>query len=505
MKKLSRKIDLPLLKYVAIVTAIIMLVAHGFCYFNMLYSHDSMNIFHAGYYGDSLGIGRFLIPVWTFIRGPYYPPVIIGALSTIFMILMIYFICKLFDVKNKLTILVMVLLLCTGLTITLLNATYINYADMYIFSLLLNVIAVYLIRKKGAISLLSIAILIISLGIYPAYLGVTLGLYIGLLIKDLVNDKNKLDVFKEGIKCIVIVAVSLIAYMIINKVILYILHFNLSDGYNSITNALNFDSFGALITCIKDTYSKYFEYFFKPHTFHRTIVYILNIVVVLIAIYNSLKIMKEKKVKTGNLVFIILLLLILPFALNIIYFITAGMTHELMIYGINITYVFIVLLVANNKSILNKIAYISLMFIAFCNIIFSNQVYEKKEMELESTINTINRVIIEAENTKGYERGKTPVVIVGNINNGSLAVKHEKFDYQVVGLITPFATTYHRTYASFISYYMGNSMNIVDKKDSMSKTANIFAAKKEVQEMPTYPKKGSIKMVDKKLVIKFSN
>ena len=96
MNKLLKKIDFNLLKYVAFSTIIIMVIAHGFRYFNLFYSHDSLSIFHSGYYDDSLGIGRFLIPVWTFIRGEYYPPFLIGTLSIIFMVMINYFICKIF-------------------------------------------------------------------------------------------------------------------------------------------------------------------------------------------------------------------------------------------------------------------------------------------------------------------------------------------------------------------------------------------------------------------------
>ena len=98
MNKLLKKVDFDLLKYVTIITVIVMFIAHGFCYLNLLYSHDSLNIYHSGYYDDSLEVGRFLIPVWTFIRGQYYPPLVIGVLSTIFMVFINYFICKMFSI-----------------------------------------------------------------------------------------------------------------------------------------------------------------------------------------------------------------------------------------------------------------------------------------------------------------------------------------------------------------------------------------------------------------------
>ena len=88
------------------------------------------------YWGDSLlydtvEIGRYIIPIYLLIRGKYYPPFLIGLLSIIFMILLIYYLVLLFDIKNKVNIAIMSGILSTSCTISLLNATYIEYSDMY--------------------------------------------------------------------------------------------------------------------------------------------------------------------------------------------------------------------------------------------------------------------------------------------------------------------------------------------------------------------------------------
>ena len=126
-------------------------------------------------------------------------------------------------------------------------------------------------------------------------------------------------------------------------------------------------------------------------------------------------------------------------------------------------------------------------------------------MEFDLTISTITRVITRVEEIEGYEVGKTPVVIIGDLNKGSLAIKKENLDYDTTGLGGTFATTYNRSYYRFINYYLGYPMNIVDKNDAESTIAKELSNKDEIKQMPCYPNEGSIKMVEGYLIIKFSN
>ncbi len=506
--KINKK-EIEMLKFTAIITALIMIVAHGFCYFNLLYSHDSLIIIHNDFnYNNSLRIGRFLIPVWTYIRGEYYPPLLIGVISIIIMILAIYFICKIFSLDKKRDVFIVALLLCTCSTITFLNATYINYSDMYIFAFFLQILAVYFFQKNNQLSLLTIPILIISFAIYNCYLGVSLGLYIGLLIKDLLNKVDWKIVLKKGIKFVIFVILSLILYILCSKLVSYLCNISLTNEYNSINRALEFDNFSALIKCFKDTYTTYFVYFLVPFTFHIKIAYILHMFVALVAIYLMIKkTVNINRVRNTKLyVFLIILLcLVIPFALNVIYFITDGIVHGLMVFAINITYIYIICLISKeDKSLISKTTYVVLIIIGCLNIAYSNQIYEKRKMEFDSTMNILNRVVMQAETVDNYEPGKTEVILIGNLNNGSLVDEKQGFDYTGIGQSYFFATTSNRNTYRFIRYFLGANMNIVNKNLDTSPIAKEYSKKDEVKQMPSYPDKGSIKMIDNYLIIKFS-
>ena len=234
----------------------------------------------------------------------------------------------------------------------------------------------------------------------------------------------------------------------------------------------------------------------------------LNIFIVLVAIYlmikKMVKINSDRNTKP-NIFLIILLCLVIPFALNVIYFITNGVVHGLMIFAINVTYIYIICLISKqDKSLISKAVYVVLIIIGFLNVAYSNQIYEKKKMEFDSTINILNRVVMKAEDVDNYEAGKTEVILIGNLNDGLLVDKKQGFDYSGVGQKSVFATTFNRNTYRFIKYFLGTNMNIVDKDLATSPIAKEYSKKDEVKQMPSYPTKGSIKMIDNYLIIKFS-
>ena len=497
-------LDKKLLKTISIETIILMLIAHGFVYFNIMFSHDSISVFHGGYYGDSIGIGRFLIPVWNYIRGEYYPPYLIGVLSIIIFIAINYFVIKIFDIKDKGLILAICGIFTTCVSYTLLNATYINYSDMYAFSILLNVLAIFLMRRKDRISILAILLLFISLGLYQAYIGITIGFSIILLIIDLLNKEEAKKVIKKGIIYVVQIVISLFLYYIAVKLIPRFTHIELETYYNSVSNFGNFGGFKNFIKIILGTYTNFFNTLIVSKTFHRTIVTVINGILLLLFLFIFIKKIITSKLKGSQIILLILLLLVLPFGFNIIYFMSNGIVHELMYYPIFTSFIFILYILQNikNEKIMYFVYFLLLVSIS-SNIFYANQVYEKKMLEFESTKLVMNRIINRIEEIPEYEPGKTPIFFVGELNKGPIKVKKDKFDYKQVGSFTYYATTYPQTYYRFIYYYLGYPINLYDNDDAVEKTAE-YRKNPEVKEMGVFPASDSVKMIDGTIVVKLS-
>ena len=175
MEKIKEKIDWKLLKIILISTLIFIVCAHGFCYTNLNFSHDSMRTYFWTRY-DTVDIGRYLIPIFLIIKGKYYPPLLVGIITYICVSIICYLLVKMFNIKRKTSIVLTTAIMATASTLTLLNATYIDFSDSYVFCLLLTTIGAYLWRKYKYGFIFSIGFLFLSLGIYQPYISFFTGI-----------------------------------------------------------------------------------------------------------------------------------------------------------------------------------------------------------------------------------------------------------------------------------------------------------------------------------------
>lgn len=59
-------------------------------------------------------------------------------------------------------------------------------------------------------------------------------------------------------------------------------------------------------------------------------------------------------------------------------------------------------------------AQLLLCLVILQNVPLSNQLCVKRDLELSSTLSAFTRILDQAEQTKGYVPGETPVVVVGH-------------------------------------------------------------------------------------------
>lgn len=147
-----------------------------------------------------------------------------------------------------------------------------------------------------------------------------------------------------------------------------------------------------------------------------------------------------------------------------------------------------------------KYLIISISLLMVSSIIYSNQVYLKKQMEFESTKLTMNRIIQNIEHIDEYDINKTPIVFIGYLGNGPLSLEKKDLDYKSVGHHPTYSLTYYLNYEQFLNYYMGYPVKVLSEEKAME-----YAKKEEVRNMEPFPSKESYKIIDGVLVIKLSN
>lgn len=502
MNKIKKIIYSNNMKIIIISTLIFIAITHGFCYMNVLFSHDSIRTYFWTK-SDTISIGRYLLPLFLLIRGKYYPPLLIGTLTYFLLIIIIYLLVDLFEIKKKNNIILVSGIITTASSLTLLNATYLDFSDMYVFAILLATIGAYLWKNYKYGFIFAIIPVFLLLPIYQPYITFFTGIVLLLLIKNLLKKKDIKELLfgkNSALSALCTFVTSMILYAISIKVVNYLFHFDLRNSYNSVSKVGSFSSINQIIDLVVGTYKSFFNYIIHPNTYFSLLISIFNILLIVITLaLCTRKIIKEKDIVRSILY--ILFILLIPFVFNFVYILGNGIVHQLMIYSFFLLYIFIIMVNEDSKNKAYSLL-ITIIFpiILFSNIIYANQCYLFKDLNTKTTLATMNRIINRLELMDNYKPGITKVAFIGNLNAGPLFLQRKEIDKNGVGLNNNFGLTYYKTYKVFFENYLAYPINVISEEE-----AEAFRQKQEVIDMEPFPSKESIQFVDDTIIIKLSN
>lgn len=495
------------LTFALIFTAIWGLIAHGFCYFNVSYSHDSMYIFQNDVEWQ-ISIGRFLHPLYFKLRGNIFTPSLVGFLSLLFIGLSVYVVCKLLNTENKLKMCLISGIMTANATITLLNATYIHDIDIYALSLLFAVLAVYVCRNCRLGVLWAALLTFLSVGLYQSFFQVSIFLFMIMALRDLLMERSFKEVFSDGIKAIGALLAGLIIYYAVLKIVLHTTGIQLSESDNGLSNVGNMGGLSAVLGMVVNTYRRVIEYFRWPRIYHSILMGMLNILLALVTAFFVISIVIKKKIKGKELALLFALIALMPFGMNVICFISQGMAHDLTIYSFFFVYILIyeiaeIWLDGMKSGTLRKAAKcvvpLALAVILFNSVIFSNQLYLKKDFEYQSTMQTMNRITARMEETEGYVLGETPVAIIGSLSESDMMVSREGFEGFGTGTYENSSLTYYKTYEKYFDFVAGYPVILLEEEEALK-----LAETEEIQSMSCFPDIDSCRIVDGTMVVKLS-
>lgn len=493
------------------------LVAHAYGFMQNSFSHDALNAFIATKTEDiwKIELGRiFVIPYRMIFRGNVTIPWLIGVLGLVWTSIAVCLVVQLFETKSLASLLFVSGIMVTNITYTSQIATYMHEFDVNALALLLSIVAVYLWRKKRNIwsIILGGVCLALSIGLYQAYLSTTLVLIIWLLIMDLLKEKKVSDVLKDGGKGSLVVLFGGGVYFLATKIVYWI-----SGIEEQSRTSVYFFKNGQFILF---KYVRLIPYAMEQmvktlihYAYPRKMLCVLLAVTLLFVGIGFIYVLVRKSFKWNRLLAIGGLILSMPFAMSIIFFLARGKNvHDLMWYSVWFVYIFILLMafwireecVTHRKlgNWLGVISSILVIFILSQNVVLSNTAYMKKDMEADATLSTMTRVLSMIEDQEEYVLGKTPVAFVGVGE-----VYEVSSDYGVVSSIKGLAnntqisqdasTYYYNVYKAYFDYVLNYPINLVDDETHAQIKEN-----KDVQELPTFPQKGCVQMIDNVLVVK---
>lgn len=497
-------------KWIGIFTVLFMFVGHAYRYMNLAYTDDSVEIIQSTDRIWQFQLGRFLQPVYWQIRGDIVVPYLIGLLSVLWLAGAIYLIVSMMDIRSKVSYAIICAVLSCNSTLSVANATYISWSDVYMLSLFCAMIGVYVWQRFRYGFILTAGFLCASMALYQAYFQTAILMCLMVLVKRALDGWKVARLIEEGIKAIAALVLGLILYELCVRFVEYAAEISRATTYNGIGNVGSFLN-GSILGLLRETYLYPFFYMMDIPAYNSRMTGIAYGLVLVIAVIAIILLMMKRCIASLNRVFAVVMVLLMPLGMNAVYFIANGVVHNLMMYSFFLLMVFPVYLLENlvaeqgdriyigNITRMGCIALLALT--CYNHVIYANQLYIRRDLEFQSTLSVMTRVLDRAEQTEGYETGITPVAIVGTMYNSPLSMERPGFEHLKLEkdyMNTNFyATTGEYFYPWYFWEILGYPFNLVSE-DVRWKIAD----EREVRLMPVFPQEGSCQMRDGVMVIK---
>lgn len=138
----------------------------------------------------------------------------------------------------------------------------------------------------------------------------------------------------------------------------------------------------------------------------------------------------------------------------------------------------------------------AILFLYGCNFVTAHQLYLRRDLEFQSTLSVMTRVIDRMEQIEGYDPGYTPVAVVGNLSDSCLSMERPGFEHLTPYGSNHYAITYLETSTWYLWQVLGYPVNLVD-----STTQHELARREDVRAIPSFPDRDCCRMVDGVLVV----
>lgn len=380
--------------------------------------------------------------------------------------------------------------------------------------------------KKGWIA--SVILLVISLGIYQAYIAFYLSVLLIFCIFNLLDGYKVKKVLLSALKYVAVAIVSIGLYYLILQIILKFSGLSLSSYKN--IDSMTKINISSLPNIFKYSYLRLFYFFINDSSGLGTawFKFLYRSVVVLSAAgFVALVFLKKTYKKPLNLIFTAIALLLLPYAVHIIAILSQNVeTYWNMIYPFVIVFVFFIkimdelvkivfadkvsvkplVLKATNCLCILSIALSVLLSYNWGNLIQKG--YRQMEITYENTYATTVILASSILGSEDYSDG-VEMALIGSWNS---ELKRNEYDIYHSGEyiydgIEQFTGVINREWTimgpkqlhCMLDYYLGYKFNYVDE-DTIAE----IEEDERYREMPVYPQSGSIQKIDNVLVVKLS-
>ena len=461
-------------------------IGHGFGYLNLIYSGLGVIVDAAQWSMVQIAEGRWAQPLYWAVRGGISAPMLVGLLSAAYLAASVAVAALALRFTRPLTLALLAGALCLNPAVTAVNASALNVADTYFLALLLCLTGAALAERGRRGILLAALCWGIGAALQQSMVAAGAALLLLIVLRALLSGcgaRQALPVLARGLLALAL------------AVVLYLLGAALMAWRFDVDWEIALRApAGALLDPLRS--------YVRPFTAYRTLGGMLG--ALLLAGGLMLLVMASGMLARRERVTALLLALLLPLAVNLP--VLAGPAPS----GTSETFAYAFLAVASVMVFDAVFAQVRPLRAAYgagmgvlllSAAIFSNQVYLKKNLEQQSTLSVMTRVIDRMERTEGYVPGGTPVALMGSLEKSPLAMTRDGFahleDFDAAS--DRFAADGVEENTWYMWEIMGYPCNFVSSYE-----AELLAESEEGRSMPVFPAQGSCRMIDGILAVKLS-
>lgn len=482
-------------KYSLCSTLFVGLLTYLFSFTNKLINLDDVAFFF--FHGEvAADHGRWMLDVTNWIMPKYSMPWIYGVISLAVISIAICVIIKVYRIRNKyLQFLISGVIISFPSLVGMLSYMFLSYS--YSLSFLLSVLSVYYYQGGGKKKvLLGGILLVISMGLYQAYLAVTVSFFLLLLFQDLLKNETSVKIIlMRGLKMLAFILVSSVAYYLLTLLIFnaFGIHFN---SYSSERVNNNWGLYPRVYWLIVNLISCLLHgtYGFVNTILSKAVHAFFILLIVVTILYQQIQFKR-----VGKFLLALCLLATLPFCINCIHLITPTGTHSLTLLSFIALYVLVVIMVQSpiyKRHLLYDAVLLAMALLIANNVLIANKAHIKQYLQYEEAHAYYTGVMMQVERTKGFDKN-SKLALIGTAHNRA----YDFSDFvpeDITGIEDGTILNIHSR-KNFIKYYVGFDMPFTTEAENEAIRKTVVFKK-----MPEYPYYGSVRKIGNNIIVKLS-
>lgn len=469
-------------------------LGHAFGYLNLIYSGSGVMVDAAQGRVSQVAAGRWAQPLYLAVRGGISAPMLVGVLSGAYLALTAAVIALSLNITRPLTLALLAGVLCLNPAVTAINAAELNVADACFLALSLCVLGAALAARGRGLILPAAVCWGVGAALEQSMVAAGLALLLLLALRRLLSGgcvREALALLARGLLALAAgAALYLLGWLVMAR--------RVGADWEPALRLPQGAQGGGLPGAWLEPLRRYLN----PHTAYRELGGVLC--ALLLAGSFVLLVLAAGRLARRERGLVLALALLLPLAVNLPVLggeAPAG-TGDTFAYAFLAVACLMVLDAAFSQVRALRIACGAGMGVLMLSaVIFSNQVYLKKNLEQQSTLSIMTRVIDRMERTEGYRPGDTPVALLGSLEASPLAMTRDGFEHleEFDAASDRFAADGVEENTWYMWEIMGYPCNLVSYYE-----AETIAESEEGQAMPVFPAQGSCRMLDGVMVVKLS-